>query len=158
YMKEPFAAPESMPFTPRNFADKPMWVQNRRNSRHGVDLPFGNKVEIPTIYRQYMETLLAVDESVGRVMDTLRQEKMLDSTLVIYMGDNGYAWGEHGMLDKRSAYEESMRIPLIVHCPELIAAGSDVRQMVANIDIAPSVLEAAGVASPPTMDGRSFLP
>src|SRR5438270_10395471 len=91
-------------------------------------------------------------------MDTLRQEKLLDSTLVIYMGDNGYAWGEHGMLDKRSAYEESMRIPLIVHCPEVIKPGSDVRQMVANIDIAPTILEAAGLQPPESMDGRSFLP
>ena len=158
YAKEPFSAPASMAFTPRNFADKPMWVHNRRNSRHGVDVPFGNKVEIPTIYRQYMETLLAVDDSVGRVIETLRRKKLLDSTLIIYMGDNGYAWGEHGMVDKRSAYEESMRIPLIVHCPELIKAGTEVRQMVANIDLAPTILEAAGLEFPRSLDGRSFLP
>ena len=147
-----------MAWTPRNFADKPMWVQNRRNSRHGVDFPFGNKVEIPpTIYRQYMETLLAVDESVGRVLDALRRKNVLDSTLVIYMGDNGYAWGEHGMIDKRSAYEESMRIPMIVHCPELITVETKVSQMVANIDIAPTILEAAGLEPPASIDGRSFL-
>ena len=89
-----------------------------------------------TIYRQYMETLLAVDDSVGRVLDTLRRKGVLDSTLIIYMGDNGYAWGEHGMTDKRSAYEESMRIPLLAHCPELIKPGRQPRQMVANIDVA----------------------
>jgi N-acetylglucosamine-6-sulfatase len=158
YANEPFTAPESMAFTPRNYADKPMWVQNRRNSRHGIDVPFGNKVEIPTIYRQYMETLLAVDDSVGRVLEALRRKKVLDSTLVIYMGDNGYAWGEHGMTDKRSAYDESMRVPLIVHCPELIKAGTEVRQMVANIDLAPTILEAAGLEFPRSLDGRSFLP
>jgi N-acetylglucosamine-6-sulfatase len=158
YRNEPFTPPESMAWTPRNFADKPMWVQNRRNSRHGVDLPFGTKVSVATIYRQYMETLLAVDDSVGRVIDALRRKKVLDSTLVIYMGDNGYAWGEHGMIDKRSAYEESMRIPMIVHCPELIPAGTVAQQMVANIDVAPTVLAAAGLQHPPSMDGRSFLP
>jgi N-acetylglucosamine-6-sulfatase len=135
-----------------------MWVQNRRNSRHGVDIPFGNRVDIPTVYRQYMETLLAVDDSVGRILDALRQKGVLDSTLVIYMGDNGYAWGEHGMVDKRSAYEESMRIPLLAHCPELIKAGRPVQPMVANIDIAPTLLAAAGLEAPQSMDGRSFLP
>src|SRR6202000_2345991 len=92
YASEAFTPPKSMAWTPRNFADKPMWVQNRRNSRHGIDFPFGNEVEIATIYRQYMETLLAVDDSVGRVLDALRKKNALDSTLVIYMGDNGYAW------------------------------------------------------------------
>jgi N-acetylglucosamine-6-sulfatase len=158
YASASFVPPESMAFTPRNFGDKPMWVQNRRNSRHGVDVPFGNKVDITSIYRQYMETLRSIDDSVGRLVDALRRKKVLDSTLVIYMGDNGYAWGEHGMVDKRSAYEESMRIPLIVHCPELIKAGSDVRQMVANIDMAPTILEAAALAPPPSLDGKSFLP
>lgn len=156
YANEPFTPPESM--ASRHFADKPMWVQNRRNSRHGVDFPFGNKVNIETIYRQYMETLLAVDESVGKVLDALRRKKLLDSTLVIYMGDNGYAWGEHGMIDKRSAYEESMRIPLLVHCPELIPAGTKVPQMVANIDLVPTILAAAGLEHPRSMDGRNFLP
>lgn len=158
YASRPFPEPESMAFTPRNFADKPLWVQNRRNSRHGVDLPFGSKVSVATIYRQYMETLLAVDESVGRVLDTLRRKQLLDSTLVIYLGDNGYAWGEHGMIDKRAAYEESMRIPWIVHCPELIPAGTAVPQLVANIDIAPTVLEAAALQVPRELDGRSLLP
>jgi N-acetylglucosamine-6-sulfatase len=157
YAAEPFTPPESMAVTDRNYADKPMWVRNRRNSRHGVDLPLGNRVEIPVIYRQYMETLRAVDDSVGRIVDELRKQKVLDSTLVIYMGDNGYAWGEHGMIDKRSAYEESMRIPLVVHCPELIPAGIDVPRMIANLDIAPTVLEAAGLIPPAGLDGRSFL-
>jgi N-acetylglucosamine-6-sulfatase len=157
YAAEPFTPPESMAFTERNYADKPMWVQNRKNSRHGVDFPFGNRVAIETIYRQYMETLLAVDDSVGRIVGALREKGVLDSTLVVYMGDNGYAWGEHGMIDKRSAYDESMRIPMIAHCPELIAPGTDVQKLVANIDVAPTMLEAAGLTPPAGLDGRSFL-
>jgi len=158
YAHEKFTPPESMPFTPRNYADKPMWVQNRRNSRHGVDQPFGRPADMDDIYRQYMETLLAVDESVGRVMEALQKKNALDSTLIIYMGDNGYAWGEHGMVDKRSAYEESMRVPLLARCPELIKGGTQVQQMVANIDLAPTILEAAGLVPPASLDGRSFLP
>ena len=158
YADQPFIEPETFAMTERNFGDKPMWVRNRRNSRHGVELPFGNKVAIETIYRQYMETLLAVDDSVGRVMDELRRRGELDSTLILYMGDNGYAWGEHGMLDKRSAYEESMRVPMIAHCPELIAPGTKVTRLVANIDIAPTVLQAAGLRAPEGLDGRGFLP
>jgi N-acetylglucosamine-6-sulfatase len=95
---------------------------------------------------------------VGRIVGALREKGVLDSTLVVYMGDNGYAWGEHGMIDKRSAYDESMRIPLLAHCPELIAAGTDVQRIVANIDIAPTMLEAAGLTPPAGLDGRSFLP
>ena len=67
-------------------------------------------------------------------------------------------FGEHGLIDKRVAYEESMRVPLLMHCPELIAGGVEVSQMVANIDIAPTILEAAGLKAPAHMDGRSFLP
>lgn len=158
YADKPFTPPASMEFTPRNFADKPMWVQNRRNSRHGVDFPFGNKVAVATIYRQYMETLLAVDDSVGRIVAALRKNGTLDSTLVLYMGDNGYAWGEHGMLDKRSAYEESMRVPMLAHCPQLVKPATEIKQMVGNIDVAPTLLEAAGLRPPAGLDGRSFLP
>lgn len=158
YKDRPFTPPLTMALTKRNYADKPMWVQNRRNSRHGVELPMGHPTPVAVLYRQYMEALLAVDDSVGRVMDMLRQKGMLDSTIVIYMGDNGYAWGEHGMVDKRAAYEESMRVPMIVHCPELIKGGTTVAQMVANLDIAPTLLEAAGLEFPRAMDGRSFLP
>jgi N-acetylglucosamine-6-sulfatase len=73
------------------------------------------------------------------------------------MGDNGFAFGEHGLIDKRTAYEESMRVPMLMHCPDLFAGGSAVREVVANIDVAPTILEAAGLRAPAYMDGRSFL-
>jgi N-acetylglucosamine-6-sulfatase len=101
--------------------------------------------------------LLGVDDSVGRVMGFLRDRKLLDSTLIVYMGDNGFAFGEHGLIDKRTAYEESMRVPMLLHCPELFPSGSVMNQVVANIDIAPTLLETAGVPVPANMDGRSFL-
>jgi N-acetylglucosamine-6-sulfatase len=73
------------------------------------------------------------------------------------MGDNGFAFGEHGLIDKRTAYEESMRVPMILYCPALFKGDTVVEQVVANIDVAPTILEAAGLEPPGYMDGKSFL-
>jgi len=135
----------------------PMWVQNQRNSWHGVEFPYHSDLNIAEYYKRYAETLLAVDDSVGRVMSWLEEKRLLDSTLVIYMGDNGFAFGEHGLIDKRTAYEESMRVPMLMQCPELFKGGTTIEQVVANIDIAPTLLEAAGLRPPANLDGRSFL-
>lgn len=136
----------------------PMWLQNQRNSWHGVEYPYHSSLNIGEYYRRYAETLYGVDESVGRVMDYLQQEGLLSSTLVIYMGDNGFQFGEHGLIDKRTAYEASMRVPMLAHCPEIIKPGTVVKEVVANIDIAPTFLEAANLKAPAYMDGQSFLP
>ncbi len=136
----------------------PMWVQNRRNSRHGIEYPFETKEDVEVYYKRYAETLCSVDESVGRILDYLKENGLLESTLVIFMSDNGVHFGDHGFVDKRSAYEESMRVPLLAYCPELIKPGTVVKEMVANIDIAETVLEAAGLKAPDYMNGKSFLP
>jgi N-acetylglucosamine-6-sulfatase len=133
-----------------------MWVRNQRNSWHGVDFPYHSALDIAEYYRRYAETLLAVDESVGRITGLLRERGLADSTIVMFMGDNGFAFGEHGLIDKRTAYEPSMRVPLLMAGGGL-PAGRTVEEVVANIDIAPTVLDAAGV-NVPGMDGRSFLP
>jgi N-acetylglucosamine-6-sulfatase len=73
------------------------------------------------------------------------------------MGDNGYMWGEHGLVDKRAMYEPSIRVPLIAHCPSLFPKGQKPRELVLNLDLAPTFLETAGVISP-KMHGRSWLP
>ncbi|UCC97053.1 MAG: DUF4976 domain-containing protein, partial [Phycisphaerales bacterium] len=82
------------------------------------------------------------------------------STLVLYMGDNGFALGEHGFYDKRDAFEESIRIPMLAYAPGWIKPETKVTQLVQNIDVAPTLLAAAGVqpARQAKMDGRSFLP
>ena len=156
YKSKPFVAPKTM--DPANHAGSPMWLRNQRNSFHGVDFPYHRGLNIEEYYKRYAETLLAVDDSIGRMMDFLRERKLLDSTLVIYMGDNGFAFGEHGLIDKRTAYEESMRVPMLMQCPDLFKGGSKVSQLVANIDIAPTLLEAAGLKAPAGLDGQSFLP
>lgn len=137
----------------------PMWVQNQRNSWHGVDFPYHSDLDIDAYYRRYCETLLAVDESVGRVLAALRERGQLEDTLVVYMGDNGFGFGDQGLIDKRTAYEWSMRVPLLAQCPSVLPAGSVVEQDVANIDIAPTLLDAAGVHfDAARFDGRSFWP
>lgn len=155
YQNEKFVTPKTM--DPANVDGAPMWVQNQRNSWHGVDFPYHSNLNIEEYYKRYAETMLAVDEGLGRVVDLLKAKGMLDSTLIIFMGDNGFSFGEHGLIDKRTAYEESMRVPMVLQCPELFRGGSVVPQVVANIDIAPTVLEAAGLKAPDYMDGRSFV-
>jgi N-acetylglucosamine-6-sulfatase len=138
---------------------KPMWARNQRNSWHGADYPFhGTAGTVADLYRRYCETLLSVDESTQRLLDFLRESRQLESTLIIYMGDNGHLWGEQGLIDKRTAYEASIRVPLILHCPDLIPAGRTLTEMAANLDIAPTVLEAAGLAPQVHHHGRSLLP
>jgi N-acetylglucosamine-6-sulfatase len=148
--------PVTQPDTPENFADKPKWVKDQRNSWHGVDFPYHSDIDIKKFYRDYCETLLGVDDSLGRVMDTLEQKGWLEDTLIIYMGDNGFCFGEHGLIDKRTAYEASMRVPFMAHCPSLFEGGQSIDKVVANIDIGPTVLHAAGLETPPQMQGRSF--
>jgi N-acetylglucosamine-6-sulfatase len=138
--------------------DAPMWVRNQRNSWHGVDFAYPRMLDIDTYHQRYCVTLLAVDESVGRLMDELRARGQLENTLIAYMGDNGLAFGEHGLIDKRTAYEWSMRVPLIAFCPAALPAGATVERLIANLDIAPTLLEAAGLDAPAGIDGRSFWP
>jgi arylsulfatase A-like enzyme len=91
------------------------------------------------------------------VLDYLKENGLDKETFVVYMGDNGFALGEHSLIDKRQAYEESMRVPMLARCPALIKPGTKVREMVLNIDIAPTILEMAGVKEPSTMQGNSFV-
>ncbi len=154
YDGKPVPVPKSLD----TFEGRPTWVKNQRNSWHGVEFPYHSGLDVDAYYRRYCETLLAVDDSIGRLLAHLRERRLLESTLVVYMGDNGFAFGEHGLIDKRTAYEESMRVPMLAHCPEIIPAGTVVEQVVANLDVAPTFLEAAGLRAPEGLDGRSFLP
>lgn len=153
---KPFNPPKTL--QPGSLDGLPLWAQNQRNSWHGVDYPYHSDLDLTEYYRRYAETLLGVDDSVGRVVQYLKEKGLLDSTLIVYMGDNGFAFGEHGLIDKRTAYEDSIRVPMILHCPEVFPGGTARDEVVANIDMAPTILEAAGLEPPKEMDGRSFLP
>ena len=137
---------------------RPRWLRDQRNSWHGVDFPYHSALDIDRYHRAYGETLSSVDDSVGRVLAELEAMGVADDTLVIYMGDNGFLFGEHGLIDKRVAYETSMRVPLLMRCPAVIAPGTVIEEMVANIDIAPTVMEAMGLRPPPHFDGTSLAP
>jgi N-acetylglucosamine-6-sulfatase len=109
--------------------------------------------------RNYCEALVALDQQIGRVLNKLDEMGIADDTIVVYAGDNGYFWGEHRLVDKRWPYEESIRIPFIVRYPNLVRdPGRTASQMVLNIDLAPSLLEVAGVPIPENTDGVSFVP
>lgn len=159
YDGKTFPFPKSYANTEENYRNKPIWLKNQRNSRHGVDYAYNLRdFDLQEYHRRYCETLLAIDESMGRLFDYLRESGQLESTLVIFMGDNGFQFGEHGLIDKRVAYEHSIRVPLLMHCPEIFDGGTKVNEVVANIDIGPTILGAAGLSTPKHMDGANFFP
>ena len=157
FADRPFKRPDSEANTYENYAGKPRWLKDQRNSWHGVDFPYHSALNIEKYYKAYCESLCAVDDSIGRVIDQLKRMGIHDETLVIYMGDNGFMFGEHGLIDKRVAYETSIRVPMLMQCPELFEAGTVVNEVVANIDVAPTILQAMGLETPPHMDGQSFI-
>lgn len=106
YSRDSIKLPDSMADTPENYDGKPRWVKTQRNSWHGVDFPYHSTLDIVDYKLRYNETLAAVDEGIGAILAELKKKGMLDNTIVVMMGDNGFLFGEHGMIDKRSAYEE----------------------------------------------------
>lgn len=166
YEDEEIDRPETMANTERNYQTQPHWVRERRYSIHGVDhmetTPYDND-PVPSydaFYKNYCETVHGLDENLGRVLDYLDENGLSESTLVMYMGDNGFALGEHGFYDKRDAFEESIRVPMLAYAPGLIEPETVVDEMVQNIDIAPTLLNVAGIDIPESakMNGSSFLP
>ena len=137
---------------------RPDWVKMQRESWHGVDYAYHGREPWEDNVIRYCETLRSLDESIGAVLNYLEEAGLAESTLVIYMGDNGFAWGEHGLIDKRHFYEESARVPMLARCPELCKGGTVVEQMIQNIDLAPTILEIAGLQKPEQMSGLSFIP
>jgi N-acetylglucosamine-6-sulfatase len=102
---------------------------------------------------------VALDREIGRIVDRLEEMGILDETVFIYTSDNGYFWGEHRLVDKRWFYEESIRIPMIVRYPRRIPdPGRRAGQMALNVDVAPTLLELAGLPIPASIEGESFAP
>ncbi len=107
--------------------------------------------------REYYEAILAVDDGLGAIMDKLEAMGRLDNTVIVFAGDNGYFMGEHRMGDKRCAYEESIRIPMVIRYPKLVKPGTTIEQMVLNVDLAPTFYELAGVETPSWVQGESMV-
>ncbi len=109
--------------------------------------------------RRRAEMMLAVDDGVGRMVDALAAKEILDETFILFMSDNGFFYGEHGLsLERRMPYEEAIRTPLIVRYPGAAAAGDTIEGLVASVDIAPTVLDIAGAPIGDHIQGRSFVP
>ncbi len=106
----------------------------------------------------YLGCLKAVDESVGVLLNVLEEEGLTENTLVMYTSDQGFYLGEHGWFDKRWIYEESVRSPLLVRWPGVVAAGSVNRDLVSPLDFAETWLDAAGLEVPEDMQGASLVP
>jgi len=105
-----------------------------------------------------LSLLAAVDEGVGHLLRTLAEEGVLDQTAIVFTSDNGYFFREHGLGDKRWAYEEAIRIPLLVRYPPLVRSGTVIDELVLNVDLAPTLLDLAGVSERAGFHGESFLP
>jgi N-acetylglucosamine-6-sulfatase len=109
--------------------------------------------------RRRAEMMLAVDEGLGRIVAALEAQGILDETFILFTSDNGFFYGEHSLsLERRMPYEESIRTPMVVRFPMVADAGSQIDALVASVDIAPTVLEIAGVPIGDHIQGRSFVP
>jgi arylsulfatase A-like enzyme len=108
--------------------------------------------------QDYLRCILSIDENVGRILKYLDQQGLADHTVVVYTSDQGFFLGEHGLFDKRYMYEESLRTPLVIKYPERIKPGLICNELVQNLDIAPTILEMAGMDMPDEMQGRSMYP
>ena len=108
--------------------------------------------------KDYLRTIASVDDNVGRLLRYLDATGLAENTVVIYSSDQGFYLGEHGWFDKRWMYEESLKTPLVVRWPGVVAGGSVNTDMVSNVDYAETFLEIAGVEAPDSMQGRSLVP
>jgi arylsulfatase A-like enzyme len=149
---------------PEDLVGKPV-LQRALNKKYSDEImeEFGEDKLDPgssheTIVRR-AEMVLAVDDGLGRMMDVLEAEGLLENTFVIFTSDNGFFYGEHNLsLERRLPYEESIRMPLIVHFPGTAEAGVRVDGLVASVDLAPTVLEIAGTPIGDHIQGQSFVP
>jgi arylsulfatase A-like enzyme len=107
--------------------------------------------------RDYLACVQSVDDNVGRFLEFLDQQGLTENTIVVYTSDQGFFLGEHNFYDKRFMYEESLRMPFLIRWPQRIRPGSVNREMILNVDFAPTFLQAAGLKVPADMQGRGFL-
>lgn len=112
------------------------------------------------IYQQYIKDFIrcgrVLDENVGRILQALEKEALLDDTIIIYTADQGHFLGEHGFFSKRFMYDQAMRMPFLIRYPRWFKPGSDNNDMISNVDVAPTILDLAGLEIPISMQGRSF--
>lgn len=160
------------PETAFQLANKPAWIRERLYTWHGIYGPlFDWRKKFPddssaavkdfeAMTRAYWGTLLSVDDSVGQLLQTLQERGELENTIIVYMSDNGILNGEHGMVDKRTPHEPSIRIVQLAKLPKrfLPSGPKTIDQQVLTIDMAPSLLELCDASPLDGIDGRSWVP
>ena len=142
-----------------DFKRLPPFIANEQNEgRVRYHWRFDTPEKYQTMMKNYYRLATEVDATCGRVLAALRQQGLLEDTLVIFTADNGYFHAEHGLADKWYPYEESIRTPLIVRDPRMPAAqrGQTNDDFTLNVDLAPTFLAAAGIAAPARMQGRDL--
>ena len=156
------------PETAFQLGDKPKWISQRLSTWHGIygplfdwrkdfpDTSAAGMLNFEKMVRAYWGTLLSVDDSVGRLYAYLEKTGQLDNTLFIFTSDNGLLEGEHGMVDKRTGHEPSLRIPLVVRYPGLTTTAKTVEAQTLTLDFASSILEICGAPPLPKTQGRSW--
>ena len=137
---------------------KPAWLEQSYPTWHGLGGPLYGQKDYGSFVRAYLGCIASVDESVGQVYETLRETGQLENTILVFTSDNGFVLGEHGRTDKRTAYEESLRVPLLVRYPRIVKPGTVIDPMVLSLDLAPSLLDLCGAPTLPEADGRSWKP
>ncbi len=146
---------------PRYQAALPPFLANEANEGR---VRYHWRFDTPESYQAYMtryyRLITEVDAAVGRIVDELKAQGVYENTLIVFIGDNGYFQADRGLADKWYPYEESIRVPLIVRDPRLPASrrGRTLNQFALNIDIAPTIVSAAGVPVPPVMQGQDLSP
>jgi arylsulfatase A-like enzyme len=143
------------PFRPPSFneadiSDKPLWVQDQVLDDAAIQ-------RIDNFRRKQLLTLIALDRVNERIFEALKQNGQLDNTVIIYLSDNGLLWGEHRISSKNSFYEEATRVPFALRYPPLVPTPYKEDRLVANIDIAPTLYQLAGLSIPPNVDGLSLV-
>ncbi len=147
--------------TEAHFRKLPPFIANEKNeSRVRWHWRFDTPEKYQEMMKNYYRLATEVDTTCGRVMAELKKQGLLENTLVIFTGDNGYFHAEHGLADKWYPYEESIRVPLIVRDPRMAKDkhGQLNDDLTLNVDIAPTLLAAAGIKAPETMQGQNFAP
>ena len=115
------------------------------------------RLRFQTYIKDYLATIKSVDDNIGRVLKYLEDSNLEDNTIIIYASDQGFFIGEHGWFDKRFMYEESIRMPFVIKYPGVIKPKSVNKDIITNIDFAPTILEMAGVETPTSVQGKSFF-
>ncbi len=140
-----FIAPSDKPALARKIGDMPLLGRETATTENTI--------------RERAEMLMAVDESLGRLMEVLQAKGQLENTVIVFTSDHGYWYGEHGLNDERRlAYEEGIRIPFLMRFPKMISAGTRRTEMIQSIDMAPTLLEYAGLKPGSFIEGRSLIP